>query len=104
MKYQAISGGRGQYPVRLMCRCLKVSPSGFYDWHKRQPSPRARNNQRLLHRIQSIHADHQGVMGRRRMHEVVSIILRTFDMEVASDLLQAIAASKSNSLNLSISK
>lgn len=69
MKYQAISGGRGQYPVRLMCRCLKVSPSGFYDWHKRQPSPRARNNQRLLHRIQSIHADHQGVMGRRRMHE-----------------------------------
>ena len=69
MKYQAINAGRNHYPVRLMCRCLRVSPSGYYDWHKRQPSPRARDNARLLGRIQSIHADHMGVMGRRRMHE-----------------------------------
>lgn len=69
MKYQAIDAGRDHYPVRLMCRCLKVSHSGYYDWHKRQPSLRSRDNQRLLGRIRSIHVDHQGVIGRRRMHE-----------------------------------
>lgn len=69
MKYQAINGGRNEYPVRLMCRCLRVSPSGYYDWHNRQPSPRARDNDRLLRRIKCIYADHSGVLGRRRMHE-----------------------------------
>lgn len=69
MKYQAINDGRSEYPVRLMCRCLRVSPSGYYAWHNRKPSPRARDNARLLARIKSIYADHQGVMGRRRVHE-----------------------------------
>lgn len=69
MKYQAIDAGRGDYPVRLMCRCLQVSHSGFYDWKQRQPSARARDNARLLARIRSIHGDHDGVMGRRRIHE-----------------------------------
>lgn len=69
MKYQAIDAGRGDYPVRLMCRCLRVSHSGFYDWQKRRPSARIRDNGRLLSRIRAIHADHLGVMGRRRMHE-----------------------------------
>lgn len=52
-----------------MCRCLKVSPSGFYDWAVRQPSVRTVENARLLRRIREIHADSQGAIGVPRMHE-----------------------------------
>ena len=69
MRYQAIQRCRGEFPVRLMCRCLKVSPSGFYDWSVRQPSVRAVDNARLLRRIREIHEDSQGAIGAPRMHE-----------------------------------
>ena len=46
---------RKEYPIRLMCRCLKVSPSGYYAWESRLPSERERDNGRLLERIREIH-------------------------------------------------
>lgn len=55
------------FPVRLMCRCLQVSPSGYYGWQGRPLSQRARDNRALLERISSIHADSDGVFGSPRM-------------------------------------
>lgn len=52
-----------------MCRCLKVSPSGYYAWVNRIPSARQADNARLLGRIREIHQDSQGVIGAPRMHE-----------------------------------
>jgi len=52
-----------------MCRCLKVSPSGYYAWEHRPASARQIDNQRLLSRIKQIHADSQGAVGAPRMHE-----------------------------------
>jgi putative transposase len=52
-----------------MCRCLQVSPSGYYAWCDRSPSARARDNARLLKRIREIHDDSRGVIGAPRMHE-----------------------------------
>ncbi len=52
-----------------MCRCLKVSPSGFYDWESRLPSAQETDNRRLLERIREIHADSGGIIGAGRMHE-----------------------------------
>ena len=69
MRYEAIRRHRNQYPVRLMCRCLKVSPSGFHAWSTRTPSARAQDNARLLAKIHQQHADSDGVMGAPRMHE-----------------------------------
>ena len=53
----------------MMCRCLKVSPSGYYAWQVRLPSPRQVDNGRLLLRIRQIHEDSQGAIGVPRMHE-----------------------------------
>ena len=53
----------------MMCRCLNVSPSGYYDWEKRLPSPRQVDNDRLLGRIREIHEDSRGIIGVPRMHE-----------------------------------
>lgn len=41
-----------QFPVRILCRLLEVSPSGYYQWLRKTPSPRARANQELLQHIQ----------------------------------------------------
>lgn len=60
---------RNEYPVRLMCRCLKVSASGYYAWQDREPSSRAQENARLVRRIREIHEDSRGVIGAPRMHE-----------------------------------
>lgn len=69
MKYRMIERCRDAFPVRLMCDCLKVSPSGYYDWRDRPLSHRAKDNQRLLGRIEAIHADSDGVMGSPRIWE-----------------------------------
>ena len=60
---------RNEYPVRLMCRCLQVSPSGYYAWDGRIPSLRAQEHVRLLSRIREIHEDSRGVIGAPRMYE-----------------------------------
>lgn len=60
---------RDAFPVRLMCRCLRVSASGYYDWSKRLPSARQRDNQRLRGRIRELHEDSRGTLGAGRMRE-----------------------------------
>lgn len=69
MRYEAIQRHRDQYPVGLMCRCLKVSRSGFHDWTARVPSRRAQDNARLLEKIHHRHQESDGVIGAPRMHE-----------------------------------
>lgn len=43
-RYTVIRRCRNEDPVRLMCRCLKVSASGYYAWQGREPSPWAQEN------------------------------------------------------------
>ena len=47
---------QAQYPVRALCRMLKVSPSGFHDWRARPPSRRALDDAVMTERIRMIHA------------------------------------------------
>ena len=63
MRYAAIRRHREEYPIRLMCRCLKVSRSGYHAWAGRALSTRAQDNQRLLERMRQIHAEGDGVIG-----------------------------------------
>jgi len=58
---------REAYPVRLMCRCLRVSVSGYYAWRERVPSARHRDNERLLKQIRALHQDSDGIMGSPRI-------------------------------------
>ena len=69
MKYRMIERCREAFPVRLMCRCVRVSPSGYYGWVTRPPSRRAQDNTRLLSRIRQLHAEADGVSGSPRIWE-----------------------------------
>lgn len=46
---------RLEYPIKIMCRVLKVSRSGYYAWLKRKPSGREIENNRLEIAIKAEH-------------------------------------------------
>ena len=69
MKYRMIQRCRTAFPIRMMCRCLRVSSSGYYGWVTRAPSARTQENARLLARIRMLHANQDGVMGSPRIWE-----------------------------------
>ncbi|MGI5844811.1 MAG: transposase [Candidatus Xenobium sp.] len=37
-RFQFIQAEKDEFPVVLMCRCLEVSVSGYYEWAGREPS------------------------------------------------------------------
>lgn len=89
MRYEAIRRHRDQYPIRLMCRCLKVSPSGFHGWCSRAPSARTLDNCRLLDKIREHHAASDGVMGAGRMHEALGYEGETASLNRIARLMAA---------------
>lgn len=68
MRYACIARHRGEYPVRLMCRVLEVSPAGFYAAQHRAPSARARANARLTVHIRAVHAQSRRRYGAPMIH------------------------------------
>ena len=50
-----IAQHRAEYPLRLMCRVLEVSPAGFYAWQRRAPSARQRQDTQLRVQIAASH-------------------------------------------------
>lgn len=69
LRYQVIERCRDEFPIRLMCRCLRVPTSGYYGWSKRLPSARQLDNERMLGRMRELHEDSRGVLGAGRMRE-----------------------------------
>jgi putative transposase len=63
-----VSQNRALYPVAAMCRVLGVSPSGYYAWTGRPPSPRARQDAALTAQIRTAHAGSHGTYGVPRIH------------------------------------
>ena len=58
---------RPQYPLRLLCRVLDVSRSGYYAWRTRCPSKRAQENARLEVAIQAAHVRTRQTYGPERL-------------------------------------
>jgi putative transposase len=68
VRFRFIEQHAGTWPVRLMCRVLEVSPSGYYGWRSRPRSARSAANRQLLADVRRVHADHQGRYGSPRVH------------------------------------
>jgi putative transposase len=71
MKYAFIQAEAAHYPVRILCRVLAVSASGYYAWRDRQPSKRAQTNQALLKEIRTIHAESREIYGSPKIQQVL---------------------------------
>lgn len=57
MIYGFVAAQKADHSITTMCRVLGVSRSGFHAWQGREPSLRAREDERLTARIRVIHAD-----------------------------------------------
>jgi putative transposase len=66
--FRFIAARKAEHSVKTMCRVLEVSRSGFHAWATREPSARAREDERLTDRIKEIHAQNRKVYGSPRIH------------------------------------
>jgi len=64
---------KSHHPILALCANLEVSPSGYYDWHKRRttPGPRAVQNQSLAKQIAAIHGQSRQTYGSPRIVETL---------------------------------
>lgn len=69
MRYAVITRHRGEFEVRLMCRVLEVSPSGYYASLKRPLSWHALIDEVLMARVRIIHAESDETYGAPRVHQ-----------------------------------
>ena len=68
MKYEFIAAHREEFTIRVMCRVLEVSSSGFYAWLERPVSPRQAENEQLTQQIKLLHKRSRKSYGSPRIH------------------------------------
>jgi putative transposase len=69
MRFRFIEDCRTDYPVRIMCDVLGVSPAGYYAWRVRPESQRSVANRELVDHIKRVYRDACGRYGSPRIHE-----------------------------------
>ena len=67
MRYRFIQEHSKELPVAGMCKVLKVSRGGYYDWLKRPASKRRRRQEELLGQIRQTHAASRRLYGSPRV-------------------------------------
>ena len=68
MTYRFIDQHKDQWPVRLLCDTLEVSPAGYYAWLKRPASDQQQRRDALVAEIRAIHAEVKARYGSPRIH------------------------------------
>jgi putative transposase len=67
VKFRFIQTEKATHPVRVLCRTLEVSASGFYAWCRRGLSPRAREDAILRVEIRAAHTASNRTYGSPRI-------------------------------------
>ena len=67
MKYAVIQKNAASFAVRMMCRILAVSHSGYYEWAQRKPCARAREDAFLTIKIKTLFEAHRSRIGSIRV-------------------------------------
>jgi putative transposase len=69
MRFTFIAAKRAEHTITILCRCLRVTRSGFYAWHSRAESMHARDDRRLKVLVQASFHESQQRYGSPRVHE-----------------------------------
>lgn len=67
MRFAFIQQRRDEFPVRMMCRMLQVSPAGYYAWRDRPPCPRQQRRAELIEQIRQVHEQSRQSYGSPRV-------------------------------------
>ena len=66
--FRFIAAKKAEHSIKIMCRVLEVSRSGFHAWAAREPSARAVADAALSERIAEIHGESRTTYGSPRVH------------------------------------
>jgi putative transposase len=69
VRYAFVAEHRTLFPVRVMCRCLRIQPSGFYAWLKNPLSRRAKEDARQTELLRQAWEDSGKVYGYCKLHD-----------------------------------
>lgn len=67
MRFAFIDVEKAMYPLRILCRVLRVSRSGYYAWRDRKPSSRALDDERLRPKVVEAFKIGRGTYGSPRV-------------------------------------
>jgi putative transposase len=62
-----VKANQAAFPVRTLCKTLRVSPSGYYDWLDRPPCAQDQANAVPLEHIRAAHAASDATYGAPRI-------------------------------------
>jgi transposase InsO family protein len=66
-----VDAEKARYPVEVLCEVLGVSPSGYYAWKRRAPSPRSRQDAQLAVEVAAAHTKSGKRYGSPRVHRAL---------------------------------
>ena len=69
MRFAFIDAEKALYPLRILCRVLGVSRSGYYAWRARKPSARALEDEQLRPKVVEAFATGRGTYGSPRVRD-----------------------------------
>jgi putative transposase len=69
MRFAFIDVEKAHYPMRILCRVLRVSRSGYYAWRNRKPSVRQLEDERLRPKVLEAFETGRGTYGSPRVRD-----------------------------------
>ena len=69
MRLTFIAAKKAEHTVTILCRCLRVTRSGFYAWQRRPESTHASDDRRLKVLVRASFEESQQRYGSPRVHE-----------------------------------
>jgi putative transposase len=69
MRFTFIAAKKAEHTVSILCRCLRVTRSGFYAWQRRPESTHARDDRRLKVLVRAAFEESTHRYGSPRIHE-----------------------------------
>jgi putative transposase len=69
MRFTFIAAQKAEHTVSILCRCLRVTRSGFYAWQRRPESTHAGDDRRLTVLVRASFAESKQRYGSPRIHE-----------------------------------
>lgn len=80
MKYAWIQKHSDSFPVKTMCKVMRVSTSGYYAWRRAKPSPRARRATKIRQDIARVFEESNQIYG---SYKIADQMRNDSDLETA---------------------
>ncbi len=71
-RYAFIDQERKNYPLKILCRVMEVSASGYYAWRKRLTKPPCLKRKRLVDLVRNCYFENRRRYGTRRISQALA--------------------------------